>query len=83
MVCVFITTAPSIKLFAWGEGDSGGHVHVRENGAHHSRWEQSGLKSSAVQFTAFYLKDTGSSVHLSNIKKDSGGEDWTELDWTR
>jgi hypothetical protein len=25
-VCVFITTVPIIKLFAWGEGDSGGHV---------------------------------------------------------
>jgi hypothetical protein len=26
---VFITAVPVIKLFAWGEGDSGGHV-VRE-----------------------------------------------------
>jgi len=25
-VCVFITTVPITKLFAWGEGDSGGHV---------------------------------------------------------
>jgi hypothetical protein len=25
-VCVFITSEPIIKLFAWGEGDSGGHV---------------------------------------------------------
>jgi hypothetical protein len=25
-VCVFITVVPIIKLFAWGEGDSGGHV---------------------------------------------------------
>ena len=25
-VCVFITAVPLIKLFAWGEGDSGGHV---------------------------------------------------------
>ena len=25
-VCVFITAIPIIKLFAWGEGDSGGHV---------------------------------------------------------
>ena len=25
-VCVFITAVPIIKLFAWGEGDSGGHV---------------------------------------------------------
>jgi hypothetical protein len=25
-VCVFITAAPVTKLFAWGEGDSGGHV---------------------------------------------------------
>jgi hypothetical protein len=24
--CVFITAVPNIKLFAWGEGDSGGHV---------------------------------------------------------
>ena len=24
--CVFITSVPSTKLFAWGEGDSGGHV---------------------------------------------------------
>jgi hypothetical protein len=24
-VCVFITAVPIIKLFAWGEGDSGGH----------------------------------------------------------
>jgi hypothetical protein len=24
--CVFITAVPIIKLFAWGEGDSGGHV---------------------------------------------------------
>ena len=23
---MFITTLPVIKLFAWGEGDSGGHV---------------------------------------------------------
>ena len=23
---VFITTVPITKLFAWGEGDSGGHV---------------------------------------------------------
>jgi hypothetical protein len=23
---VFITAVPNIKLFAWGEGDSGGHV---------------------------------------------------------
>ena len=26
MLCVFITTVPITKLFAWGEGDSGGHV---------------------------------------------------------
>jgi hypothetical protein len=25
-VCVFITTVPNTKLFAWGEEDSGGHV---------------------------------------------------------
>ena len=25
-VCVFITAVPLIKLFAWGEGESGGHV---------------------------------------------------------
>jgi hypothetical protein len=25
-VCVFITAVPIIKLFARGEGDSGGHV---------------------------------------------------------
>jgi hypothetical protein len=25
-VCVFITTVPITKLFAWGEGDSGGRV---------------------------------------------------------
>ena len=24
--CVFITAVPMTKLFAWGEGDSGGHV---------------------------------------------------------
>jgi hypothetical protein len=24
--CVFVTAVPIIKLFAWGEGDSGGHV---------------------------------------------------------
>jgi hypothetical protein len=31
-VCVFITTVPITKLFvfAWGEGDSGGHVGTRE-----------------------------------------------------
>ena len=29
-LCVFITAVPIIKLFAWGEGDSGGHV-LREN----------------------------------------------------
>jgi hypothetical protein len=27
-VCVFITAVPVIKLFAWGEGDSGGSGHV-------------------------------------------------------
>ena len=26
LVCVFITAVPIIKLFAWGEGDSGGNV---------------------------------------------------------
>ncbi len=26
MVCVFSTAGPTIKLIAWGEGDSGGHV---------------------------------------------------------
>jgi hypothetical protein len=26
VVYVFITAGPIIKLFAWGEGDSGGHV---------------------------------------------------------
>jgi hypothetical protein len=25
-VCVFITAVTILKLFAWGEGDSGGHV---------------------------------------------------------
>jgi hypothetical protein len=25
-VCVFITAVPITKLFAWGEGGSGGHV---------------------------------------------------------
>jgi hypothetical protein len=25
-VCVFITAVPIIKLFVWGQGDSGGHV---------------------------------------------------------
>jgi hypothetical protein len=28
--CVFITTVPIIKLFAWGKGDSGGHVLLRK-----------------------------------------------------
>jgi hypothetical protein len=26
LVCVFITAVPIIHLFAWGEGNSGGHV---------------------------------------------------------
>jgi hypothetical protein len=26
MMCVFNSAVPIIKLFAWGEGDSGGHV---------------------------------------------------------
>jgi hypothetical protein len=26
VVCVFITAVPITTLFAWGEGDSGGHV---------------------------------------------------------
>jgi hypothetical protein len=26
IVCVFITAVPLIKLFSWGEGESGGHV---------------------------------------------------------
>jgi hypothetical protein len=26
LVCVFITAVPLINLFAWGEGESGGHV---------------------------------------------------------
>ena len=26
LLCVFITAVPITKLFAWGEGDSGGHV---------------------------------------------------------
>jgi len=26
ILCVFITAVPIIKLLAWGEGDSGGHV---------------------------------------------------------
>jgi hypothetical protein len=26
MLCVFIIAVPNKKLFAWGEGDSGGHV---------------------------------------------------------
>jgi hypothetical protein len=30
-VCVFITAGPIIKLFAWGEGDSGGHVVVLQS----------------------------------------------------
>jgi hypothetical protein len=25
---VFITAVPLIKLFAWGQGESGGHVHA-------------------------------------------------------
>jgi hypothetical protein len=25
-VCVFITAGPTTKLFAWGRGDSGGHL---------------------------------------------------------
>ena len=25
-MCVFITAVPVIKMFAWGEGESGGHV---------------------------------------------------------
>jgi hypothetical protein len=29
-VCAFITAVPFIKLFAWGEGDSGRHV-LRES----------------------------------------------------
>jgi hypothetical protein len=28
-VCVFITAVPIVKLFAWGEGDSGGHFYER------------------------------------------------------
>ena len=24
--CVYITAVPIVRLFAWGEGDSGGHV---------------------------------------------------------
>ena len=30
-MCVFITAVPSVKLFAWGEGDSGGHVLARDD----------------------------------------------------
>ena len=25
-LCVFMTAVPIVKLFAWGEGESGGHV---------------------------------------------------------
>ena len=35
-MCVFITAVPLIKLFAWGEGESGGHV-LRET-AGRVRW---------------------------------------------
>jgi hypothetical protein len=35
-VCVFITTVPIIK-FAWGEGDSGGHV-LRETTSRRPVW---------------------------------------------
>jgi hypothetical protein len=31
-VCVFITAVPIIKLFAWGQGDSGEHVLRRTTG---------------------------------------------------
>jgi len=30
--CVFITAVPITKLFAWGEGDSGGHVLLETTG---------------------------------------------------
>jgi hypothetical protein len=29
-VCVFVNAVPIIKLFAWGEGDTGGHHVLRE-----------------------------------------------------
>jgi hypothetical protein len=29
VMCVFITAVPMTKLFAWGEGDSGGHVRFK------------------------------------------------------
>jgi len=45
-VCVFNTAVPITKLFAWGEGDSGGHVLRGAKGAQplitHTPWEQGG-----------------------------------------
>jgi hypothetical protein len=35
-VCVFITAVPITKLFAWGKGDSGGHVTSDLNRSFHA-----------------------------------------------
>ena len=59
-LCVFITAVPVTKLFAWGEGDSGGHVLRETTSAHrtlvNARSDRSGLfKDSGVCVYTQYL----------------------------
>ncbi len=46
-VCVFITAGPITKLFAWGEGDSGGHV-LRETTSRGLRQAAGHLKKTII-----------------------------------
>jgi hypothetical protein len=46
---VFITAVPIIKLFAWGEGDSGGHV-LRETTSRGTREEPGTLTQGGDLF---------------------------------
>jgi hypothetical protein len=48
-LCVFITAVPLIKLFAWGEGESGGHV-LRDTG---TREEPGALTQGGALFSWF------------------------------
>ena len=66
-VCAFITAVPIIKLFAWGEGDSGRHV-LRET-------------TSCGQCGLFCPSRTSEHGGEGDCVKEGGGEDSRESDF--
>ncbi len=62
-MCLFITAAPITKLFAWGEGDSGGHV----------------LRETTSRGLCGLVSRTSERGEMGYCVKEGGGEEWERV----